>query len=148
MFNRWRASTIVVMFQFAVGAVVYAFEAATGAETKSFFGPVVVVVVATLMGIFPGVAFLSDDLHAALLPAFLAALAAMFWGLGWQGSALVSLFLSVGVSYCIAAVAKHSEIEPWPLVFIAALPLGIGTVFGGTILLWRRLYESANIPFA
>ena len=142
MFNTCRASTIVVVLQLALGLAFYA-------DTHSVLGSAAVVIGVTFL-VHTGLSGnpVDDDLHAALLPAFFAPWAFVFGALDWQYGVFMSLAVAVTLSYYIATVGERYRSEPWPLVFIAALPLGIGTVLGGSVLLFLHLRDTANEPIA
>lgn len=149
MFNIWRTTTVVFVLQLALGLSWFA-------DTKSVFGSAAVVVIVTVL-LLSGLTtnFDTDHLFGALVSALFAATAVMLAAISTHWAAAAGVAISVVVlaltTYAAAQLAYATEpqkTEPWPLLYIAALPLGIGTVLGGSILLWRRLYETANEPFA
>jgi hypothetical protein len=89
-----------------------------------------------------------DDLHAAALPAFFAAAAMFTVVIDLMVGILIALAAAIILSYQVARIGERYRREHWLLVFVAALPLGAGTVFGGMVLLYRRLYDTANQPIA
>lgn len=149
MFKVWRMSTIVFVFQLALGLAVFA-------ETKSVFGSAGVVVIVTFLLVL-GITsrFDIDNLFGALVSALFAATAVMLATIisaHWTAAAgVVVSVTALALTTCAAAQVAYAtdshKIEPWLLLFVAALPLGVGTALGGCVLLWRRLYASANVPF-
>lgn len=142
MFNIWRATTVVFVLQLALGLSWFA-------ETKSIAGSAVVVMVVTFMiasGLSGGL--VDDDVHAVSLPACAGAFAVFMVTIDQNAGFIAALITAVILAYLVAAVGDRGRRESGMLILIAALPLGIGTVLGGSILLWRRLYATANVPFA
>lgn len=142
-------STIVFVFQAALGLAMFV-------ETRDVLGSAAVVGTVTIM-ILMGLTsrYATDNLSGALVCGLCGTIVVIIATQSWlfgTGLAVAVALLAVAVTSCIAEettdAADPNKNERWLLLYVAALPLGIGTVVGGSILLWRRLYATANVPFA
>lgn len=142
MFNTWRASTIVFVFQLALGLSWFA-------ETKNVEGSAVVVMIVTFM-IASGLSgsLVDDDVYAVSLPACAGAFAVFMVTIDQNVGFIAALITAVILAYLVAAAGDRGQREPGILILIASLPLGIGTVLGGSVLLFLHLRDTANEPIA
>lgn len=137
MFNVWKGSTVVFVFQLVLGTAVYA-------KTQSIAASAAVVTLATCsMAIAVKDGFMQNDLQPLLVSGSLGSLAVFFAAGNFFESLVIGcLIVSVAWSYLIATVGRRDE--TWFLVFLAALPFGIGMILGGLTLLFLRLYETSE----
>lgn len=131
-FSTWKASTIVFVLQLVVGGSVYA-------KTGSYPGSAMVVAVMTflvLSGLFGGL--VSCDVHMVSLPACIGAFAVFMATINNDIGFVVAVVVTILSSGLVTLVRQHINESPLP-IFIAALPLGVGTVMAGSILAFRWL---------
>ena len=92
-------------------------------------------VVFALQALAAGIAYyFTGDLGTTAAAFAAAAFAAAF-------AVAAAAFAAVAAAVAAAVVKDKGAKEPLALLFIAALPLGIGTVFGGLLYLWWRRRE-------
>lgn len=140
MFRVWKESTLLFVLQLIVGGSVFA-------ETGDAPGSAALVCVLTFM-VLSGLlgTVISEEMHMVSLAACGGVLAVFMATLNSGIGVAASLACTLTLAYVTAIVGSRGTRETWPLILIALLPLGVGTLFGGTILLWRRLLASPKIP--
>jgi hypothetical protein len=154
MYRLWKENTIVFAFQTIVACIAYVFSSNIPIVAALAAFVAFLIFVAT---IFDAESFNVTDVGAirgAALTAAFAAVAALFAlsvvvGVHASVTNFITIFIiavvliAFTVVLTIAAVwraQKEDEVEDaFPLLFVTALPLGIGTVMGGAILLYGRL---------
>lgn len=143
MYKLWKASTIVFVFQFVVGASVYV-------ETGGLAFSVFCTVFTTFL--IASRYLINDDggVEMVALPATVAMTAVFMATLGTSSSGVTSVIvalISVWLTYLVVRIGVRDKgvrdrKEPWPLLFVVALPLGIGTIAGMVISVPILLYRS------
>ncbi len=147
MYSLWRASTIVFVLQLAMGLSLFA-ETGNAPMSAICVGLVTLLVVSGFLG--DDVArMIGDDIQMVSVPAIPATGIVLFltipkkdlWDLV---GGLVSLILAFLLTSTIALVIMRGRKGSMLPCFIAVLPLGLGTIIGGALLLYGRLFETAN----
>jgi len=68
------------------------------------------------------------------------------FGSGWIFIAVLAAIVTVGILMFITSETKKEFGGNVALLFMAALPLGVGTVIGGAILLYRWQQRRRQVP--
>lgn len=137
MFKLWKCSTIVFVFQVLVGGITYwlSGELRIALAAAAAFAFVVFVVAAFAAPFTPALA--PAIAFAAVVAVVAAVVAAAFAALDLVFAAIVSVFVAAIVSVFFAATEEKRVIgrpeEPFLCLWLAALPAGVGTVFGGLV---------------
>ncbi|MDP2665728.1 MAG: hypothetical protein Q8P23_03815 [bacterium] len=125
----WNTNNIVFVLQFVFGGLIY------GLTKNLLYASFVAFAVATIL------LLLTAPMTGRFLVIIAAALGAISLGCLATGSPIWSFFYAmsaVTVSLITAKRAKGKGAkESFTLLFTSTLPLGIGTVFGGAILLYQ-----------
>lgn len=131
MFSIWKGSTTVLVLQLISGVLAFlVFENGTAAVSATF----AIAMGIALVRFFGGTnGFVSAE-TASMTPA--AACAAAAGVMSTIPAWLIGIFLAVMMTYVAAALWAEEKAEPWPLLFVSALPV-LGPFVGGTILVWR-----------
>lgn len=125
-------STVFFLLQASLALTLYGW-------TKNLEASLVVVVIATLMLAVVIADATKGGARMAGIPAVPASIAAVLLVAGQGMLALCTGVIALVLSYMVAIMKGPPREDPWPLLMLAAMPLGIGTVFGFAFLGFRRI---------
>ena len=142
MFQLWKVSSTVLLLQAVTGLVVY--EITRDAALAGVFVAFITCGVVFVAAFRVSLTVLFVALAAALATALYVMIATLMLSAFFIG------FAGVFIAVHGAAVEqkKQGAKEPTPFLFLAAMPLGIGTILGGAILLARKLTAKSQKPQA
>ena len=118
MYSCWKWSTVIFVLQLVVGGGVYFFTGDPATTTAT-------------VALALAIALYTATITAAAIAAIAFAVAVILTPF----PAIAAVVVAIAI---VAVAVAKEENEPFLAHFVAALPLGIGTVLGGTILLLRQ----------
>jgi len=139
MFKIWKANTITFVFQIVMGAVVY--MTTDGNVYAAWLVAALSALAIAVIGFGTPVFYIA---MAAFMPAALRGLSADFD----LPEVIVSVLnVALMTTFAVAQERREGVQGAFPLLFLAALPFGIGSVLAGIIMGARRLaYLVARLP--